>query len=247
MLLRWFPVLLIFYFLFKRKYRVFLWAMIVVLAGFFISIWRLGLALHVLQLKYIPALYFQYTAAALNNQSLSGFFYRLLVRTAKISLPYPHNLGAINFAATYGITDNRRLADALIFLFSSGFVLTSLLACRKKINDDNYWRWGLELSLFVSLMPILATCVTVPSMPWLLFVFVFLFFYLKNKDSPESASATFIVSYVLIAAVYWFDGAKFLLRGPWVIFLSGKLYGAILLWFLCLRLLSADRGGNYEK
>jgi uncharacterized membrane protein len=247
MLVRWFPALLIFYFLFKKKYRIFLWSAIVVSLGFLISIWRLGLPLHLLQLKYMPGFYFQYVAAALNNQSLSGFFYRLLVRTIKISLPYPHNLGGINFVPTYGVMDNLRLANALIFLFSSGFVLTSLLACRKKINNDNSWRWGLELALFVSLMPVLATCVTVPSMPWLLFVFIFLLFYLEKENFPKTESILFIVSYIMVGMEYWFDGVKFLLHGPWVVFLSGKLYGAIILWFICFRLLLADKGGMDEK
>ena len=245
-LLRWFPGLLILYFILKRQYRVVLVSLLTIALGFVVSIWRLGLPLHLIQLKYMPYIYFQYAVGAFNSQSLSGFFYRLLVRTVKINLPYLHNLGNINFIQTQGIIDNPFLANSIIFLFSFAFMFISLFICRKKTEKDT-WRLGLELSLFVSLMPILSTCVTVPFMPVLLFVFIFIFLYLDQADSKILEYLLFIAAYILIGLEYWLDGIRFFWHGLWVVFLSGKLYGAVLLWLLCLRLLITDKGGRYER
>ncbi|MDP3143575.1 MAG: glycosyltransferase family 87 protein [Candidatus Omnitrophota bacterium] len=117
-LFRWYPALLIIYFVFKRQFRVVFGSLLTVAIGFAISIWRLGLPLHIIQMKYMPSWYFQYTASAMNNLSLSGFFYRLLVRTVAIKLPYPHNLANTKFIFTRGIIDNHFLANFMVLLFS---------------------------------------------------------------------------------------------------------------------------------
>jgi hypothetical protein len=242
-LMRWYPALLILYFIFKGRWKVVLGSFIMIAVGFMISIWKFGLLLHIVQFKYMPKFYFDYVVTAASNVSLSGFFYRLLVQTIHISTPYPTNLGDFNFAYYKGILDNHFLAASLTIISILTFMTVTFFNCRNK-TQPNSWRFLLEYCLVITLLPIISTCSTSIFCSIVLTVFIFLFFYFSQTEAKPIEYLMFILAYILIGMKYWLDSLAVFQNGWMTIFLSGRLYGMIILWALILKLLSQKEKNN---
>jgi hypothetical protein len=217
---KWTPFILLVFFVIKGRYKVIVSSLAVLAVAFTLSIIKFGLPLHLIQLKEVMPLYSRNALGNICNQSLGAFFTRLFCKEIYINLPY---FQGVNYCNTKGIMNNIGLAN--MFTVLSVILLTGLSfwACLRERKEES-------LSFFLLLVLVLLVSTWTSPIHMVLLLLPFLTFFLSADAVPIRSMFLLILSYILIALPYWLDGLVLFRSGIWVVFLSGRLYGMMLLW-----------------
>lgn len=219
------PVMLIGYFLFRRQYRVCLAACVTLAVLLTFSIIVLGgFAEHLAWFDMMG----HYNSGAGKggtpmDQSIGGFFKHL---------------------ASQGFIGDA-LVHPLAYLINFSILILTFLMCRFKPVEPDDRTFDLEYGLVASL-PLLVTSMIViaPHFTILLTTYLLLLYYLivRKKEIPFLIYPILGLSYALVS-IGAFGGPAFS-HGLMILFQSPKLYGALLLWGICIYLLYQERFGK---
>lgn len=215
--------LLLFFFLWKREYRVFVSAILAMLILVLLSIFILGLPLHLSYLEVFQSLLAEGHSQMLNmwNLSLYPFLYRLFGVT---------NLG----------TDKYNLIKTIGTIFSLLFLFYTIYVTRgkRKISEPLF---TLEFSLVLILILIISPIVHEPHYV-LLYMPIILFWYNLEVFKDEKLPwILFVVSFLLIALRYSLNRFPIFHTGILSLFFNGKLYGTILLYILGVKIIKKQQ------
>lgn len=221
------PALLVFYFLWKRHWKVALTASSVLLVGYAVSIWDVGLPFIVTQFE-VNQEYSRIHFTDWGNNSVASFWFMLLTR----------GRGEEGYAQ--GLVHQPLLAAGLYLVTALLLIGISLWTTRPDERKESK-QTLLEFCLWVTLLPILSPWTNVMFLALLILPFWVAFLHLN-----ASGRMTFflILSFILTGLRYWPDGFHPFRQGLGVIFLLPKLYGALLLWVLLVCKISEWRKGR---
>ncbi len=225
------PLLLILYFAWKRRWRVVCAGLATILLAYGISIATFGWPLHWVQWSRVTPAYSHTSiattvnhqgisaATTVNHQGISAFWFHLFSQRGR---DYPLVQGPFN---AEGIASVLSLASR-VFLFVFAFWCCRFYRRTKPTPS--------EFSFFVVVMLLIAPWVTTFHILYLLFPLV----ACATEDNlHRKEEICLILAYLLTGTAYWFDGFAPFRRGWGVLFLSGRLYGMLLLgWVLLQRI-----------
>lgn len=214
------PALVGIYFMIKREYRVFVSMLVGLLVVVLVSTLFIGFHSHVVFIqKILPSLLKSSAEINPNNQSISAFFARLLVGEEGRIVPW--------FRSEVLATTLTTCMSFLVLLIT--FVILFLHRSDAAVD--------LELSLVLVTMLLVSRITWEAHLVWLLFPIMALL--LRPFSYVEVIGAC--VAYAVVGLAYGYGDVRFG-HGPFLLILSSKLYGVILLYGVLIYTLSW--GGN---
>ena len=211
------PALFVLYFLYKRRWKVVIWAALTLIFLLIISVALLGIRPHRAYILRVMPLLAQGRGAG-NNQSLAGFFNRLF---------------GYDFQGE-AIFNNANLARILSQAGALLFLLLSFLIIRQPAVNDRL-RWNLDFSLFVLTAHIISPISWDFHLVWLMLPIITLIHLLFDRSDYHTNRLAYIFLFLAASIVLaW----KFPLYHPalrcraLMMFISIKLYAMIIMWGL---------------
>jgi alpha-1,2-mannosyltransferase len=210
--LKWFPGVLFLLFFIKKRYRVVASGTLTLIFAFLSSIIFYGWFLHLILLKTLLKVSSD-CSTSLINHSLAAFWGRLFIKGTQ-------TYGILNFPA---LSSFLTIISVLVLI-----ILSSKIVYENKKNSE--FNFLMEYNLFVVLTILVSSYIHIHHLVLLLLPFLSIFLISSAGQKTEKYFPLFISAYLLTGLTYWPDGLSFLRKGFWVIFLSGRFYGTLLLW-----------------
>jgi hypothetical protein len=219
-----FPVIMVGYFLWKRKWNVVGWT-IVFFIGIIVFIGIISeFSLFFDYVSIVFPKWMGYLRPFDMNQSFNGFFSRIFFTGE-------------GFKAIY---ENAALAKLLIYICSITVIVITILFCRNKI-EDNEKLFDLEYGLVIVGSQLCSSWVLLHHLTWYLLPLMIIYRYYKDNLKSSTALPVLVaISSMLIGFRYEYGIPEYKI-GMSIFMISIKFYGMILLWMSFLITIIIER------
>jgi len=229
-----FPVIMTAYFLWKREWKVLMWAVIfLVIIAIFIGVVS-DISLLVDYITIVFPKWMGYPRPFDMNQSFNGFFSRIFY-------------SGEGFTALY---NNERLAKSLTMLSSTLVILITIAFCNNNIRE-NKRLFDLEYGLVIVASQLCSSWVLIHHLTWYILPLLILYEYYRNNHTSSCLLPLLIASSWMMLGLRYEYGIPEYKVGFWIFMISIKFYGMILLWIAYLATIIKERkkpsGSNIRK